>query len=196
MPLKQQKVTITEEEYLIGEEASQIKHEFYEGDIYAMSGASKNHERISGNFFRKVGNFLDGSSCEPFASDVKVKVGNDFFYPDAMVVCDDQTDHDYYTETPTLIVEVLSKSTRRYDETIKRRTYQSIPTLQEYILIEQDFVDVEVCRKNEDWQSKHYLLGDEFTLGSIGLTIKVEDLYQRVKIEDITEFLKTRNNKG
>lgn len=196
MPLKQQKVTITEEEYLIGEEASQIKHEFYAGDIYAMSGASKNHERISGNIYVRLYSHLHDSPCEPFASDVKVKVGNDFFYPDAMVVCNDQTDHDYYTETPILIVEVLSKSTRRYDETIKRTAYQSIPTLQEYILIEQDFVDVEVCRKNEGWQSKHYLFGDEFTLDSIGLTIKVEDLYQRVKIEDISEFLKTRNNRG
>jgi len=196
MPLKQKKVAISEEEYLIGEEASQIKNEFYDGEIYAMSGASKNHERISGNIYVSLYAHLHDSPCEPFASDVKVKLGNDFFYPDAMVVCDDQTDHDYYTETPTLIVEVLSKSTRRYDETIKRTAYQSIPTLQEYILIEQDFVDVEVCRKNEGWQSKHYLLGDEFTLDSIGLTIKVENLYQRVKIEDITEFLKTRNNRG
>ncbi len=189
MPLKQKKVVITEEKYLIGEEVSHIKHEFYDGDIYAMLGASKNHERI-------YGNFLDGSPCEPFASDIKVKIRNDFFYPDTMVVCDDQTDHDYYTETPTIIVEVLSKSTRRYDKTIKRTAYQSIPTLQEYILIEQDFVNVEICRKNEGWQSKHYLLRDELTLDSIGLTIKVEDLYQRVKIEDITEFLKTRNNRG
>jgi len=64
-----------------------------------------------------------------------------------MVVCHDQADHDYYTETPTVIIEVLSKPTRRYDMTIKRLAYQSISTLQEYILIEQDFVDVEVCRK-------------------------------------------------
>lgn len=109
-----------------------------------------------------------------------------------MVVCDDQTNHEYYTETPTIIVEVLSKSTRRYDETIKRTAYQSIPTLQEYILIEQDFVDVEVCRKQEDWTSKHYLLGEEFTLASIGLTLKVEDLYQRVQNDDVEAFLLKR----
>ncbi len=196
MGLVQTLNVISEEEYLAGEEISELKHEFINGEIYAMSGTSKNHERISGNIYRKIGNFLEGSPCEPFSSDVKVKVGNDFFYPDAMVVCDDQTDQDYYTETPTIIVEVLSKSTRRYDETIKRIAYQSIPTLQEYILIEQDFVSVEVSRKKDGWQSKHYLLGEEFTLESISLTIKVEDLYQRVKIEDITEFLKNQGNRG
>lgn len=193
MVLKQAVTGITEEEYLAGEEISEIKHELIDGEVFAMSGASKNHERIAGNVFVNFHAHLQNSPCEPFSSDVKVKVDNNFFYPDTMVVCDDQTDHDYYTETPTIIVEVLSESTRRYDETIKRITYQSISTLQEYILIEQDFVDVEVCRRNESWQSKHYFLGGEFTLDSIGLTIKVEDLYQRVKNEDVSDYLKAKS---
>ena len=192
MALKQAVAVITEEEYLAGEELSEIKHEFIDGEVHSMSGASKNHERISGNVFARLHAHLQNSSCEPFSSDVKVKVDNNFFYPDAMVVCDDQTDHDYYTETPTIIVEVLSKSTRRHDETIKRLAYQSISTLQEYILIEQDFVDVEVCRRKDGWQSTHYFLGGEFTLNSIGLTIKVEDLYQRVKNEDVSDYLKAQ----
>ena len=82
MALKQAVTVITEEEYLAGEEISEIKHELIDGEVYAMSGASKNHERIAGNIFRKIGNFLDGSPCEPFSSDVKVKVDNNFFYPD------------------------------------------------------------------------------------------------------------------
>jgi len=191
--LKKTVDVMTAEEYLAGEEIAVIKHEFIDGEIYAMSGVSKNHERISGNIFVNLHAHLQNSPCEPFSSDVKVKVGDDFFYPDAMVVCDDQTDNDYYTETPTIIVEVLSKSTRRYDETIKRTAYQSIPTLQEYVLIEQDFVNVEVSRKKDQWSSKHYLLGDSLTLESIGLTIKVEDLYQRVKNEDMREFLINRD---
>jgi len=193
MSLNQILTKVTEAEYLAGEEIAEIKHEFIDGEVYAMSGASKNHERISGNIFVNLHAHLQNSPCEPFSSDVKVKVGDDFFYPDAMVVCDDQTDNDYYTETPTIIVEVLSKSTRRYDETIKRTAYQSIPTLQEYVLIEQDFVNVEVSRKKDQWSSKHYLLGDSLTLESIGLTIKVEDLYQRVKNEDMREFLINRD---
>lgn len=89
-----------------------------------MSGASKNHERIAGSIYRKIGNFLKNAPCEPFSSDVKVKVENDFFYPDAMVVYKDTSSNEYYTESPTIIVEVLSKSTRRFDETIKRKAYQ------------------------------------------------------------------------
>ena len=190
MALKHSVTVITEEEYLAGEEVSAIKHELIDGEVFAMSGASKNHERIFGNVFVNLHAHLQNLPCEPFSSDVKVRIDNNFFYPDAMVVCDDQTDHDYYTETPVIIVEVLSKSTRRYDETIKRLAYQSISTLQEYILIEQDFVDIEVCRRSKGWQSKHYFLGEEFTLGSIDLTLKVEDLYQRVKNEDVIDYLK------
>jgi len=193
MTLNQILTKVTEVEYLAGEKIAEIKHEFIDGEIYAMSGASKNHERISGNVFVNLHAHLQNSRCEPFSSDVKVKVGGDFFYPDAMVVCDDQTEDYYYTETPTIIIEVLSESTRRYDATIKRIAYQSIPTLQEYVLIEQDFVGVEVNRKKDQWSSRHYLLGDSLILESIGLTIKVEDLYQRVKNEDMRAFLINRD---
>jgi Uma2 family endonuclease len=83
----------------------------------------------------------------------------------------------------------LSKSTRRIDETTKRFNYINIPTLQEYVLIEQDFVDIEVVRRSEGWQPKHYFLGDEVTFESIGLTLPVEEIYQRVKNQDMAEFL-------
>lgn len=180
---------ISEEVYLQGELVSEIKHEFIDGEIFAMAGASKNHERISGNLYRKIGNFLDTSSCEPFSSDVKVKVGINFFYPDVMVVCNDQTEHPYYSESPTILVEVLSSSTRRIDQTIKRIAYQSIPSLREYLLIEQDFVDVEVCRKSHGWLPQHYFLGDEFTLESIGITLAIADIYRRVQNEDVINYL-------
>ena len=184
------KYEISDEEYLQGELVSDVKHELIDGEVYAMAGVSKNHERIAGNVYRKLGNALENSPCEPFYSDVKVKVGRNFFYPDAMVVCNDQTDNEYYTESPTILVEVLSKSTRRTDETIKRTAYQSIPTLQEFILIEQDFVDVEVCRRTDDWRSLHYFLGDRFTLESIGITLSVDEIYHRVKNDDVMTYLR------
>jgi Uma2 family endonuclease len=180
---------ITEEEYLQGELISDIKHELIDGEVYAMSGASKNHDRIAGNVYTKLLHLLENSPCEPFSSDVKVKVSGNFFYPDVMVVCDDQTDHPYYSEMPTILVEVLSKTTRRNDETIKRLAYQSIPSLQEYLLIEQDFVDVEVCCRKNGWLSQHYFLGDEFTLDSIGINLSVEDIYRRVQNEDVLTYL-------
>jgi Uma2 family endonuclease len=180
---------ISEEEYLQGELVSDVKHELINGEVYAMTGVSKNHERIAVNISRLLGNFLMNSPCEPFSTEVKVKVGRNFFYPDAMVVCNDQTDNEYYTESPTILVEVLSKSTRRTDETIKRMAYQSIPTLQEFILIEQDFVDIEVCRRSEGWLPKHYFLGDQFTLESIGINLSAEEIYHRVKNDDVMTYL-------
>lgn len=183
------KHVLTEEEYLQGELLSDVKHELIDGQVYAMAGVSKNHERIAINITRLLGNFLMNSPCEPFSADVKVKVGKNFFYPDAMVVCNDQTDNEYYTESPTILVEVLSKSTRRTDETIKRTAYQSIPNLQEFILIEQDFVDIEVCRRVDGWRSKHYFLGDQFTLESIGINLSVEEIYHRVKNDDVMTYL-------
>lgn len=183
------KHVLTEEEYLQGELLSEVKHELIDGQVYAMAGVIKNHERIAINITRLLGNFLMNSPCEPFTTDVKVKVGKNFFYPDVIVVCNDQTDNEYYVESPTILVEVLSKSTRRTDETIKRTAYQSIPTLQEFILIEQDFVDIEVCRRSEAWLPQHYFLGDRFTLESIGINLSVEEIYHRVKNDDVMTYL-------
>ncbi|WP_431065172.1 Uma2 family endonuclease [Methylotuvimicrobium sp.] len=180
---------ISEEDYLLGELSSEIKHELIDGVAYAMAGASKDHERIAGNIFVLLHVHLQNHSCEPFASDVKVKVNEDFFYPDVMVVCEDRSENPYYTDSPTVLVEVLSSSTRRMDQTIKRMAYQSIPSLQELVLIEQDFVDVEVCRRSKNWLSRHYFLGDEFVLESIGLTLSVADIYRRVQNPDMLAYL-------
>ena len=189
---KDQDPLITEEEYLKGELTSEIKHEYIDGYVYAMSGASKNHDRIALYLLRKFGNHLEKSPCEPFTSDMKVKVGSKYFYPDVMVVCDDKTQAEYYTESPVILVEVLSKSTRRRDEKLKRMIYQTIPTLQEYVLIEQDFVDVEVCRRSEGWVSNHYFLGEEVTFESIGLTVSVEEIYARVENEDVRTYFEEK----
>jgi len=190
MPTAKQANFITEQEYLTGEKISEVKHEYINGDVYAMAGTSKNHERIALNMSRIFGNHLINSPCEPFGSDVKVRVptGN-YRYPDCMVVCDDITENDYYTESPTILVEVLSRSTRKIDEKDKRMEYLNIPSLEEYILIEQDFVDIEVVRRKEGWRSQHYFLGDEFTLESIDLTLSVEELYHRVQNEDVLEYI-------
>ena len=182
-------IDIREEDYLQGEINSNVKHELIAGGVYAMAGASGNHERISLNISRKFGNHLEGLPCEPFGSDMKVKVGSNFFYPDVIVDCNFDEEEPYYTDSPVIIIEVLSKSTRRIDETIKREAYLNIPTLQEYVLIEQDFVDIEVVRRTEGWQPKHYFLGDEVTFQSIDLTLLVEDIYLRVHNEDMIEFL-------
>jgi Uma2 family endonuclease len=180
---------ISVEDYLTGELNSDIKHELIDGYVYAMAGASANHERISGNISRKFGNHLENQPCEPFGSDMKLRINSNFFYPDVMVDCHFDNSEPYFTQTPIIIVEVLSKSTRKKDTTLKLLSYINIPSLKEYVLIEQDFVDIQVFRRSEGWIPSHYFLGDEVTFESIGLTLSVEDIYHRVQNDDMVEFL-------
>ena len=186
---------LTVADYLNGELTSDVKHEFIDGDIVAMAGASANHERLSGNIYRKFGNYLEDKPCEPFGSDMKVNVASNFFYPDVIIDCDFDESEPYFTDSPTIIVEVLSQSTSKKDRTTKRFAYLNLPSLQEYVLIEQDFVDIEVVRRKDDWGSKHYFLGDDITFESIHLTLPVEEIYHRVNNEDMTEFLKIKEVK-
>jgi Uma2 family endonuclease len=183
---------ISETDYLQGELVSDIKHEYIDGEVFAMSGAKANHNRIASNVQGEFRNHLKGKPCESFPSDMKVKINSKYFYPDVMVVCSGISGDATFTESPTLIVEVLSKSTRRMDETIKREAYLSIPTLEEYVLIEQDFVDVEVVRKKEGWRPSHYFMGDEVRFESLDLNLSVEEIYDRVDNEDVTEWLEKK----
>lgn len=196
MPLNYQQQFITEQEYLAGELVSAVRHEYINGAVYAMAGASKNHDRIAGNIFAKFHAHLEGSRCAPFSSDIKVKVGSNFFYPDLLVVCDDQSADPYYVEAPLLIVEVLSKSTRRSDQTLKRHAYQQLPSLEEYVLIEQDFVEIEICRRSNDWRSEHYYLGDEVYFAALDLRLSVAMIYARVVNDDMREFLSQAASEG
>lgn len=98
---------ISVEDYLTGELGSDIKHELIDGCVYTMAGASANHERISGNIYRKFGNHLENMPCEPFGSDMKLRINSNFFYPDVMVDCRFDNSEPYFTQTPIIIVEVL-----------------------------------------------------------------------------------------
>jgi len=194
MALQATHQTITEEEYLAGELISEAKHEYIDGAVYAMAGASANHGRIVANLVGKLLVHLENTPCEPFFSDMKVKAGKNFFYPDVIVDCHNEDGDAYYTTAPILIVEVLSKTTRKTDKALKRLAYQAISTLQEYVLIEQDLVDVEVCRRGNHWQPEHYFLGDEVYFASIGLSVPTEEIYARVANEDMADFLKLKSS--
>jgi Uma2 family endonuclease len=182
---------ITVEDYLAGEEISEIKHEYVDGQVYAMAGAKINHNRIATNVSAHLWNHLRGKPCEPLSADMLVKtLGKRFRYPDVVVVCDDDTSTDERVrESPVLIVEVLSKSTRKKDKGEKRMEYLAIPSLQEYVLIEQDFAEVEVQRRSAGWQSSYYFLGDEVLLESVNATLSVEAIYERVKNDDMEAWL-------
>lgn len=193
MPVNMQKARISETDYLEGEKVSQIKHEYVDGDVYAMAGASKNHENISGNIFRKFGNHLEDSTCVTYHTDIKVRTSaGNYRYPDCMVVCDETNEEEYYSESPIILVEVISRSSRKTDEQTKRLEYINIPSLEEFVLIEQDYVDVAVFRKSEGWQPTHYFLGDHAMFKSIDLCLSVEAIYHRVINQDMTEFLQAK----
>lgn len=179
---------ISEAEYLAGEKIAETKHEYIDGEVFAMAGASASHNRISLNVATLFNVHLDGKPCQPYMSDMKVKVGTKYFYPDVLVECSGLADDSHVTEKPTLVVEVLSKSTRRMDETTKRIAYTQIDSLLEYVLIEQDFVDIEIIRRRTGWQSERFYLGDSLTFESIALTLIVEDIYARVNNPELVEW--------
>ncbi len=186
---KQHSGLMTEEQYVQGELSGEVKHEFVDGQAFAMAGAKPNHCKISGNVYRHFGNHLVNTTCYPCVSDMRLKTSTGSHrYPDVLVICDDDF-VDNATLTPTIIVEVLSHSTRKTDEREKFLEYINIPTLQEYVLIEQDIVSVIVFRKSNDWRPDHHYIGEEVTFESIDLTLSVADIYHRVINDDMKAFL-------
>jgi Uma2 family endonuclease len=164
---KQHIPSISIQEYLDGEQVSDIRHEYIDGEVYAMSGGTKNHNRIALNIANYLINSLEGSPCKPFINDIKVRVStleNDaFYYPDVVVTCDPKDDHELYVEKPSLIVEVLSDSTQRTDKNEKFFAYRTLESLDEYVIISQKTKEVVVSRKKNQWKPETFT-GDDFEL--------------------------------
>lgn len=180
-------IPMTEADYLKAELNAEVRHEYIEGCAYAMTGGTTNHIRITANVLRDFGNHLKGKPCEAFMTDMQVKLGKNYVYPDVVVACH-HTETQGLTSAPILIVEVLSKSTRVTDLTTKLIKYINVPALQEYVLIEQDFVSVQVLRRRNHWQPEYYFLDHAVMFESIELSLQVTDIYDRVENEDMQEF--------
>lgn len=189
----QEGIIMTEEEYLRMEAESEVKHEYFDGRAYAMAGAGYNHNCITANVLGEFRNHLKGTPCATFSSDMKVRIGKDYTYPDVLVSCDKMASSDYFCNSPVIIVEVLSKTTRERDTTTKLIRYLNLPSLQEYVLIESGIVAVQVFRKSSNWRSEYYYLGGAVTFDSIGLTLSVEEIYDRVDNGDMNEFRQRKN---
>lgn len=185
---------LTVKEYLKGEKQSDIKYEYADGQMYAMAGASLKHNIITANIFGLLWNHLKNQSCFPLSSDMLLETSStQYRYPDVMVICDnDSSDDDYIRKNPLIIIEVLSKSTRKKDKVEKRQEYLALPSLQEYVLIEQNFTEIDVQRRSESWRSSYYYLGDKITFESVDVTLSVEDIYQRVENKDMQDFLRLK----
>ncbi len=187
MGLAKLKTKISVENYLSGEEISAIKYEFIDGDLYAMAGTSQNHNRIAGNIFNSLLAHLRNSSCEPYIENIKVRASKEvFYYPDILVTCEGEFKNKYYCEEPILIIEVISPSTEQIDRREKLRAYQQMPSVQEYVIVEQEKLAVEIHRRQPDGRWITYFLtrtDTEFHLESVDLTIQLAELYRRVVFE-------------
>ena len=198
-----QKRYYTVEEYLEMENASQEKHEYFRGEIFPlnrevsveginlMSGAGFTHNLLFSNIFVQLGVKLKGSKCTPFGSDMRLNIPDNtlFTYPDISVYCNDikHLDNDENTNLfPTVIIEILSPSTKNYDRGDKFKLYRDIPTLKEYILVDSECVSIEAfhINKKQNWELKEYKnLDEQLNFVSLGFEIPLREIYDHVRFE-------------
>ena len=178
---------LTYEEYLTYEQASPTKHEFMNGQAFAMADASEDHNVIASNLVACIRPRLRGSSCRVFSSDMKLTIAsanNATYYPDVMVVCDRSDNDPYIKQKPCLLLEVLSPSTALLDRREKLVNYQKLESLQEYVLVSQSEVKVDLYRRDIDggWLVQSLGVGDSLDLRSIDLAIALSDIYEDVSL--------------
>jgi Uma2 family endonuclease len=182
-------------EYLEAETKSELRHEYLGGQIFAMAGGSKAHNMITLNIASRLRFQLRGGACDVFMPDMKVKLsaGNQnktiFYYPDVVVTCSDEDRDNYFVNYPCVIFEVLSPSTevsvgvaRRRHRREKLVNYQTIGSLQEYILVSPDEIKVEVYRQDLPGNWTKEILGseDKLVLNSVNLSLTMTDIYEDI----------------
>ena len=159
---------VTVEEYLEGERKSDVRHEYVAGDVYAMAGASRTHNILAGNIHTTLNNALRGGRCSAFITDMKVRVRTRgetlFYYPDVFVSCDPRDTEDYFSDYPSVIFEVLSPDTARLDQREKRWAYQTLDSLQTYVLVDQFKRELNVWRRVGDGWETETLTGQDAVL--------------------------------
>lgn len=186
------KKVFTIKEYLEREKLAKSKHEFYEGEIFAMAGASTRHNIIFSNVFVDIGYKLKGKPCRPFGSDMRIHIPENslFTYPDISIFCGEPfhspEDEDTIIQ-PVVLMEILSKSNREYDRNQKFGLYKAIPTLKEYITIDSEAVMVEAFRLNEqkEWKRQGYKkFAQSLTINTVGVSISLEEIYEGSKLTE------------
>ncbi|MGF1539106.1 MAG: Uma2 family endonuclease [Pleurocapsa sp.] len=179
---------LTPEEYFKLEETSSIKHEYIDGEVYAMAGATDAHVTIALNIAILLRNHLRESGCRVYISDMKAKIEskNRFYYPDVMVTCDDRDrNNTTYKQFPKLIIEILSDSTEAFDRGDKFADYQFIDSLEEYVLVNTKKARIECYRRTKDnlWLLQFYTLNEQnFKLTSIEFPGNIIDVYEQVEL--------------
>jgi Uma2 family endonuclease len=184
---------MTAEEYLEWEAKQELRHEYIDGEIIAMTGGTLPHAKIYLNFYRALYPHLRQRGCEVYVSDAKVQANKNsrYFYPDLVVTCHpDDLKSKEFIQHPQVIVEVLSPSTANYDRTKKFKSYRQIPSLQEYVLVDSEEIAVEIYRRGEGkmWLYYEYEAGEDISLESIEFECAIELLYEGVTFGDESEL--------
>jgi len=187
----QKRNKITPKEYLTLERNSfDVKHEFYNGEVFAMVGARRNHNRINVNLTIELGGKFkaDKSTCNLFSNDMRVKIAENYVYPDIVIYCGDAAFEDDEFDTlinPIVIMEILSDSTEVFDRGKKFAYYQTIPTLQEYILVSQKEYRVEqYTRSGDGWLYRPYKGTDQILrMESVNCELPLSEIYWDIEIE-------------
>lgn len=165
-------------EYLAYEQEQAIRHELVDGYLYAMTGASDRHEEIGLNLASALQVHLRNSPCRVYKGDLKIRVADGFYYPDVFVRCGEQRGDPYFKTDPVLIAEVLSPGTQRYDRGDKRLAYFTLPTLQDYVLIAQDKMQVDVYRRGDSERTACLQnAADILRLNAVDFSITLAELY-------------------
>lgn len=178
---------VTVDEYLAAEATSLSKSEYFDGWVRAMTGACVRHNQVKANCMIHLGRSLSGRRCRPFDSDMKLRIrrfgATRFYYPDLQVVCDSNPPTSVYQDSPVLIIEVLSPSTRRYDLDEKMNAYLQIPSLQCYIVLEQHQPIAIVMRRSEGSFLRQVIEGvdDAIPLPFLGCELAMRDLYDGIE---------------
>ncbi len=179
---------MTPQEYLEWEATQELRYEYIDGEVVAMTGGTKPHNRITLNLVTSLDEFLTEKGCDIYMADVKVHIAslNSYHYPDIVVTCDSRDkESQEWVEYPCLIVEVLSPSTEAFDRGKKFNRYSQLSTFKEYVLIQSTEISVNCFRRNEQglWVYYHYTAKDILTLESLEFSIPVEDLYRQVTFD-------------
>lgn len=186
--LTEQPAKMTVEEYLEWEPLQDLRYEYVNGEVFAMTGGTIPHNDIALNLYSALRPHLGSKGCRANVSDVKVQVSSKgcYYYPDVVVSCHPQDQNARkFIQFPKLIAEVLSDSTSAKDRSEKFTNYLTIPSLQEYLLIDSEKISVERYLRGEGrmWLYYHYLAGDAITLSSLDLELPIELLYEGVVFE-------------
>ncbi|MBC7552987.1 MAG: Uma2 family endonuclease [Taibaiella sp.] len=176
-------------EYLSIESKSEEKHEYFEGRIYAMTGASLNNNFIVSNLSRKIGMFLDGKSCNLFGSDLRITtpISDAYMYPDVSIICGqvETQENSFDTATnPSVIIEVMSPSTKGFDMAFKFHYYKHILSLKEYILVDSTSCFIQTFKRKDatTWEDGIQISDERLPLSidTIGIQLQIKDIYQNV----------------